>query len=88
MTDLDQNASNSSSLSALAKENALEMLLLASLKEQKSQRRWKIFFRFFYLTLFLLIILAFYLANSTASTHEKSKKAHGISHLNRRNCPR
>ncbi len=74
MTDLDQNASNSSSLSALAKENALEMLLLASLKEQKSQRRWKIFFRFFYLTLFLLIILAFYLANSTASTHEKSKK--------------
>jgi protease-4 len=52
----------------------LEKLLLATLKEQKSQRRWKIFFRFCYLVIFIILFLL--IRNSLGSSSTDKLKAH------------
>lgn len=53
-------------------EKTLEKLLLATLKEQKSQRRWKIFFRLCYLVIFIILFL--FIRNSmNPSSTDKSK---------------
>jgi protease-4 len=55
-------------------ETTLEKLLLATLKEQKSQRRWKIFFRFCYLVIFIILFLL--IRNSLGSSSTDKLKAH------------
>jgi protease-4 len=52
-------------------EKTLEKLLLATLKEQKSQRRWKIFFRLCYLILFIAVFL--FIRNSMHPTATADK---------------
>lgn len=54
----------------VATEKALKDLLFASLKEQKSQRRWKIFFRLCYLIIF--IALFFLVRNNLSGTSSAS----------------
>ncbi len=55
-------------------ETTLEKLLLATLKEQKSQRRWKIFFRFCYLVIFIILFLL--IRNSLGPSSTDKLKAH------------
>lgn len=55
-------------------ETTLEKLLLATLKEQKSQRRWKIFFRFCYLVIFIILFLL--IRNSLGPSSSDKMKAH------------
>ena len=55
-------------------ETTLEKLLLATLKEQKSQRRWKIFFRLCYLVIFIILFLL--IRNSLGPSSTDKLKAH------------
>jgi protease-4 len=55
-------------------ETTLEKLLLATLKEQKSQRRWKIFFRLCYLVIFIILFLL--IRNSLGPSSADKLKAH------------
>ena len=55
-------------------ETTLEKLLLATLKEQKSQRRWKIFFRLCYLVIFIILFL--FIRNSLGPSSSDKMKAH------------
>jgi protease-4 len=55
-------------------ETTLEKLLLATLKEQKSQRRWKIFFRFCYLIIFIILFLL--IRNSLGHSSTDKLEAH------------
>lgn len=56
-------------------EKALKELLLASLKEQKNQRRWKIFFRLCYLIIFVALFFAIRsgLSGSSSTSADKLK---------------
>ncbi len=55
-------------------EKTLEKLLLATLQEQKSQRRWKIFFRLCYLIIFIALFL--FIRNSMGPSSTDKTKAH------------
>lgn len=55
-------------------ETTLEKLFLATLKEQKSQRRWKIFFRLCYLVIFIILFLL--IRNSLGPSSADKLKAH------------
>ncbi len=69
MSDDAQNLSNT-----INAEKTLEKLLLATLKEQKSQRRWKIFFRLCYLVIFIILFL--FIRNSLGPSSSDKMKAH------------
>lgn len=56
-------------------KDPLHELLFATLKEQRAKRRWGIFFKFFFLTIFLLIILAIWMQNEQASASEDQPHA-------------
>lgn len=59
---------------AINTETTLEKLLFATLKEQKSQRRWKIFFRLCYLVIFIILFL--FIRNSLGPSSTDKLKAH------------
>lgn len=67
MSDIEQNLNK-----PIDTEKTLEKLLWATLKEQKSQRHWKIFFRLCYLIIFIALFLLIRNSMSPASS-DKSK---------------
>ncbi len=69
---MSKSAQNLSS--AIDTETTLEKLLLATLKEQKSQRRWKIFFRLSYLIIFIALFV--FVRNSLSPSSADNTKAH------------
>lgn len=54
-------------------QNTIEKLALASIKEQRSARRWRIFFRLIYLTIFCAIAYAIWTATSNTPVSGDSK---------------
>jgi protease-4 len=69
MSDNAQNLNNK-----IDTEKTLEKLLLATLKEQKSQRHWKIFFRLCYLIIFIALFL--FIRNSMSPSSSDKSKPH------------
>lgn len=59
---------------AINTETTLEKLLLATLKEQKSQRHWKIFFRLCYLVIFIILFL--FIRSGLGPSSTDKTKAH------------